>query len=67
MVYKKTAVEVSMAGYTHKGNFVEGYYMVALLSRYFLNRYKGETIIHDPRVYWSVQKVCKELGGISVE
>ena len=51
----------------HKGNFVEGYYMVALLSRYFLNRYKGETIIHDPRVYWCVQKVCKELGGISVE
>lgn len=41
--------------------------MVALLSRYFLNRYKGETIIHDPRVYWCVQKVCKELGGIPVE
>ncbi len=41
--------------------------MVALLSRYFLNRSKGETIYHDPRVYWCVQKVCKELGGISVE
>lgn len=51
----------------HKGNFVEGYYMVALLAQYFLTLHKGETIVHDPRVYWCVQKVCEKLGGIPVE
>lgn len=51
----------------HKGNFVEGYYMVALLAKYFLQRNEGETIVHDPRVYWCIQKVCNELGGVPVE
>lgn len=49
------------------GKFVEGYYMVALLARYFLILHPGETIIHDPRVYWCIQKVCEELGGRPVE
>lgn len=50
-----------------KGKFVEGYYMVGLLSEYFLKQYKGETIIHDPRVFWATQKICEALGGKAVE
>ena len=50
-----------------KGHFVEGYYMVGLLAEYFLKRHKGETIVHDPRVFWCTEKICHELGGKPVE
>ena len=50
-----------------KGKFVEGYYMVGLLSEYFLKQHPGETIIHDPRVFWCTQKICHDLGGHPVE
>lgn len=50
-----------------KGNFVEGYYMVGLLAEYFLKRHPGETIIHDPRVFWCIQKICEKWGGHPVE
>ena len=49
------------------GKFVEGYYMVGLLAEYFLQLHKGETIVHDPRVFWCTQKICEELGGKAVE
>lgn len=50
-----------------KGKFVEGYYMVGLLAEYFLSLHKGETIIHDPRVFWATRKICEEMGGKAVE
>lgn len=50
-----------------KGHFVEGYYMVGLLAEYFLKHHRGETIVHDPRVFWCTEKICHELGGIPVE
>lgn len=50
-----------------KGSFVEGYYMVGLLASYFLKKHPGETIVHDPRLYWNTRKICKELGGKAVE
>ncbi len=49
------------------GKFVEGYYMVGLLAAYFIQRNPGETIIHDPRVFWCTEKICKELSGVPVE
>lgn len=49
------------------GHFVEGYYMVGLLSEYFLKRNPGETIVHDPRVFWCTGKICHDLGGKGVE
>lgn len=49
------------------GKFVEGYYMVGLMASYFLKRHPGETIVHDPRVYWNTQKICREYDGKPVE
>lgn len=49
------------------GHFVEGYYMVGLLSEYFLKRHPGETIVHDPRVFWCTEKICRDLKGKAVE
>lgn len=49
------------------GKFIEGYYMVGLLATYFLKKHPGETIIHDPRLYWNTQKIVAECGGKAVE
>lgn len=51
----------------HTGAFVEGYYMALLLGEYFLTKHRGETIIHDPRVYWGLQEMAKKCGGVAVE
>ena len=49
------------------GKFVEGCYMVGLLASYFLKRHPGEIIIHDPRVFWNTEKICRLYGGVPVE
>lgn len=50
-----------------KGNFVEGYYVLGILAKYFLEAHPGETIIHDPRLYWNTQAICQQYGGVPVE
>ena len=52
--------------FDHYGNFIPGEYVVGLLSEIFLNKEKGATIIHDPRVIWNTQEVVKTLGGKAV-
>lgn len=37
--------------------------MVGLLAEYFLKRHKGETIVHDPRVFWCTEKSVMNLVG----
>lgn len=49
------------------GCFIEGYYMVGLLAGYFLKRCPGAVIVHDPRLYWNTQEICRRLGGRAVE
>lgn len=53
--------------FDENGKFIEGYYMVGLLATYFLEKHPGETIIHDPRLYWNTQKIVAECGGKAVE
>lgn len=49
------------------GYFVEGYYIVGLLAQCFLQRGSGGgKIIHDPRLTWNTQEVCREFGGTPV-
>ncbi|GGG49615.1 phosphomannomutase [Pseudohongiella nitratireducens] len=46
------------------GYFVEGYYIVGLLAQAFLQRSStGGKIIHDPRLIWNTQEICREFGG----
>lgn len=52
--------------FDHKGNFIEGYYIVGLLAAAFLRRQPGAKIIHDPRLYWNTQTIVQQLAGIAV-
>lgn len=49
-----------------KGHFIEGYYLVGLLARYFLQKYPGSKIMFDPRLYWNTEEVIRQEGGIPV-
>jgi len=52
--------------FTEKGEFIEGYFITALLAEIFLRRKTGETIIHDTRLTWAIQDVVKKNSGIAI-
>ncbi len=52
--------------FDHTGDFIPGEYVVGLLSEIFLNKEKGATIIHDPRVIWNTIDVVAKFGGHAV-
>jgi len=49
------------------GELIEGYYIVGLLAEAFLRKHPNQKIIHDPRLYWNTQDVCKNFDGISIQ
>lgn len=52
--------------FDEEGGMIEGYYMVGFLAEAFLKKYPGARIIHDPRVYWNTQDICRKFGGEAV-
>jgi len=52
--------------FTEKGEFIEGYFITALLGKIFLNRKKAEKILHDTRLTWAIEDIASENGGINV-
>lgn len=52
--------------FDHQGNFVPGEYVVGLLAEVFLDKEKGATIVHDPRVIWNTIDVIAEYNGRAV-
>lgn len=48
------------------GNFIEGYYLVALLARMCLRKEPKGTIIHDPRLIWNTIEQVNSLGARAV-
>lgn len=52
--------------FDHLGSFIPGEYMVGLLAKVFLNKEKGATILHDPRVIWNTIDVVGNCGGQAV-
>jgi len=53
--------------FDHNGRFIEGYYMVGLLSVQMLSRHSGEIIVHDPRLTWNTIELVKQNGGKPVQ
>ncbi len=53
--------------FDHKGDFVDGEYIVGLLAQVFLAREPGARIIHDPRVIWNTRDVVTRAGGQAVQ
>lgn len=52
--------------FTEKGQFIEGYFITALLARIFLKKNEKEKIVHDTRLTWAIEDMVKSLGGESV-
>ena len=51
---------------TEKGEFIEGYFITALLGKIFLEKNPGEKILHDPRLIWAIRDIAKEYNGTDV-
>ncbi|NUN09557.1 MAG: phosphomannomutase [Ignavibacteriaceae bacterium] len=49
------------------GNFIEGYYIVGLLSKSILKNHPGGKVIHDPRLTWNTVEIVKAAGGEAVQ
>jgi len=52
--------------FDEKGEFISGYFSVAIFAEHFLAQDPGGTIIVDPRLTWAVTEKVKSLGGTSV-
>ena len=48
------------------GSFIEGYYIVGLLSQAILSKNNQQTIIYDPRLMWNTLDIVESLGGRAV-
>ncbi|MBZ0199750.1 MAG: phosphomannomutase [Ignavibacteriaceae bacterium] len=53
--------------FDENGNFIEGYYIVALLAKSILKKNPGENIVHDPRLVWNTLEVVSQNGGTAVQ
>lgn len=53
--------------FDEKGDFVEGYYIVGLLAKAFLDKDPGAKIIYDPRVYWNTEDIVRSAGGVPIK
>ena len=53
--------------FDHRGDFIDGEYVVGLLAEVFLAREPGARIIHDPRVIWNTRDVVARAGGVAVQ
>ena len=49
------------------GRFIEGYYIVGLLAKAFLQKEPGSKIVHDPRLTWNTIEIIQECGGIPLQ
>lgn len=52
--------------FDEKAGFIEGYYVVGLLSQAFLQKNPGAKIIYDPRLIWNTEELVSQAGGEAV-
>ncbi len=50
-----------------KGRFIEGYYIVGLLTEAFLRKKEGQKIVHDPRLVWNTLEIIERCGGKAIQ
>jgi phosphomannomutase len=51
--------------YDHRGEFVEGYYLVGMIAATMLRDHPGSTIVYDPRVCWNTIDIVEKMGGVA--
>jgi phosphomannomutase len=49
-----------------KGNFIEGYFITAVLAKELLGKNPGGKVIIDPRLVWATIEEIKSSGGIPI-
>ena len=52
--------------FDNEGQFIPSEYIVGMLAEVFLNKEKGATIIHDPRVILNTNDIINTFGGNAV-
>ena len=52
--------------FTEKGEFIEGYFITALLAKIFLERNPKESIIHDTRLTWAIEDIVKKMVATDI-
>lgn len=52
--------------FDNQGEFIDGYYITALLIEAILRKHPGEKVIFDPRLIWANLKATEENGGIPI-
>ena len=52
--------------FDEKGSFIQGQFVVGLLSEIFLSRYPNSKIAHDPRIIWNIQEIVRAEGGSAI-
>jgi phosphomannomutase len=52
--------------FTEKGEFIEGYFITALLGKIFLEKNPGKKILHDPRLVWAIRDIARENNGTDI-
>lgn len=52
--------------FDEQGNYIEGYYIVGLLTEAFLLKEPNATVLHDMRMTWNTIEVANKLGGNAV-
>jgi phosphomannomutase/phosphomannomutase/phosphoglucomutase len=53
--------------FDENGAFIEGYYIVGLLAKAFLNKEPSAKIIHDPRLTWNTVDIVNRAGGQPIQ
>ena len=52
--------------FNSNGEFIESYYLIALLGEQLLKQSPGESIVHDPRLVWNTVEEVDGFGGTPV-
>lgn len=53
--------------FDEQGQFIEGYYIVGLLAKAFLQKEVAAKIIHDPRLTWHTLDICQQFNGKAIQ
>ena len=53
--------------FDEEGKFIDGYYLVGLLSNFFLTTNPNNNIIYDPRLIWNTLELVKKCNGKAIQ
>lgn len=49
------------------GRFIEGYYIVGLLAKAFMEKEPGSKVVHDPRLTWNTIEIAHAYNGEAIQ